>query len=542
MDAQTSKRRKNSLVLQGSILAIAALIVRLIGFFYRIPLVDILLDEGNGYYTSAFIIYTFFLMVSTYGFPAAISKMTSEKFAEKRYREAHNIFRSALFLAILLGSMFSLVLWFGSDTLAIISGGSKNSSLAIQATVPALFFFSILSVYRGYFQGMNTMVPTAISQIFEQIFNAGFSLLLAILLVKKGLAYGAAGSVLGTGIGALSALLFIMFIYSITHRKIIKKNLLKDKTNYIKKSMFRYWKQIFMVSVPIVIGTAIFNFTSVIDMFMFKRAIIFHGNTVQFAESLFGVYTTKNQLLINLPVTIAAALSMASIPSISASVIQKNIKEVRNKVESAIRATILVVIPATVGEFVMAGPIIHMLFRKGDLELATNLLQIASISIIFFGLSTVSVGLLQGLGKLRMQIWTASIALILKVIFNVLLLFVFNMNIYGAVIANNLFSIVYSLLNIYMVHRYIPLRMDFHHTIIKPLIAAIFMGITCFLMYYLLGILSVNPILATLIAIIIGIIIYSILLLKLKGISEKEIIDFPKGVKILKVLKRLRLV
>ena len=306
--------------------------------------------------------------------------------------------------------------------------------------------------------------------------------------------------------------------------------------------MFRYWKQIFMVSIPIVIGTAIFNLTSVIDMFMFKRAIIFHGNTVQYAESLFGVYTTKNQLLINLPVTIAAALSMASIPSISASVIQNNIKEVRDKIESAIRATILVVIPATIGEFVMAGPIIHMLFRKGDLELATNLLQIASISIIFFGLSTVSVGLLQGLGKLRMQIWTASIALVLKVIFNVLLLFVFNMNIYGAVIANNLFSIVYALLNIYMVHRYIPLRMDFHHTIVKPLVSAIFMGITCFLMYYLLGILSVNPILATLIAIIIGIFIYSIFLLKLKGISEKEIIDFPKGVKILKVLKRLRLI
>lgn len=542
LDAQTSRRRKNSLVLQGSILAIAALIVRLIGFFYRIPLVDILLDEGNGYYTSAFIIYTFFLMVSTYGFPAAISKMTSEKFAEKKYREAHSIFRSAFFLAIILGIVFSLVLWFGADTLAIISGGSKNSSLAIQATVPALFFFSILSVYRGYFQGMNTMVPTAVSQIFEQIFNAGFSLLLALLLVKKGLVYGAAGSVLGTGIGALSALLFLMFIYSITNKKIIRRNLKKDKSPYIKKSMFHYWKQIFMVSIPIVIGTAIFNLTSVIDMFMFKRAIIFHGNTVQYAESLFGVYAAKNQLLINLPVTIGAALSVASIPSISASVAQNNIKEVREKIHSAIRATILVVIPAAIGELVMAGPIIHMLFRTGDLALATRLLQIASISIIFFGLSTVSVGLLQGLGKLRMQIWTASIALIVKVILNVFLLYVFNLNIYGAVIANNLFSIVYALLNLYMVHRFVPVRIDFYHTIAKPLISAIFMGITCYILYYLLGILSVNGTLATLIAILISIFVYSIILLKLKGLSEKEIIDFPKGLKILKFLKKLRLI
>lgn len=541
MDAQTSKRRKNSLVLQGSILAIAALIVRIIGFFYRIPLVDILLDEGNGYYTSAFIIYTFFLMVSTYGFPAAISKMTSEKFAEKKYKEAHSIFRSALYLAIILGIIFSLILWFGAKQLAVLSGGSIDSSLAIQATVPALFFFSILSVYRGYFQGMNTMVPTAISQIFEQIFNAGFSLLLAIFLVKKGLVYGAAGSVLGTGIGALSALVFIMFIYGIAHKKIIRKNIRKDKTVYKKQHIFKYWKQIFMVSIPIVIGTAILNFTSVVDMFMFKRAIIFHGGTVKYAESLFGIYTTKNQLLITLPVTIAAALSIASIPSISTSLIQNNIKDVRDKIDSAIRATMLVVIPATIGEFVMAGPIIHMLFRKGDLELATKLLQVGAISIVFFGLSTVSVGLLQGLGKLKMQIWTSSFALLLKIIFNIVLLFVFNLNIYGAVIANNLFSIVYAFLNLYVVNRYIPLRLDIQRTIIKPLIAAIFMGITCYIMYFLIGILSGNETVATLISIIISMIVYAVILLKLKAINEKEIIDFPKGYKILKILKKLKL-
>ncbi|PKM50680.1 MAG: hypothetical protein CVV02_10370 [Firmicutes bacterium HGW-Firmicutes-7] len=535
------KRRKNSLVLQGSILAAAAIIVRIIGFFYRIPLNNILTDEGNSYYSTAFIIYTFFLMISTYGFPIALSKLISERMVEKKIKEVQVIFKSALSLALILGIIFSVILWFGADALAIYSGGSIKAALAIRATAPALLIFSVLSVYRGYFQGMNTMVPTALSQILEQIFNAGFSLLLAIILVKKGYEYGAAGGEIGTGIGALAALILLMFVYKVTNRKIISKKILKDKSNFEKKSLFFYWKLILMVSIPIVIGTAILNFASVVDMFMFKRAVVFHGLGELEAEKLFGLYATKNQLLINLPVTIAASLAMASIPSISAAVVNGSIENIRTKIDAAIRGTILVVLPAAVGEFVLAEPIINMLFTGENLELAAKLLQISAISIVFFGLSTVSVGILQGLGKLKMQIWTSSIALIIKIVFNVILLFVFNLNIYGAVIANIMFSFIYATLNIYIINRYVPIKINMKRSVIIPIAAATLMGVTCYISYNALGIISASNTLATLISIIISIFVYCFILLKLKGITEKEIIDFPKGQKILRLLKRLKM-
>lgn len=538
----TSKRRKNSLVLQGSILAVAALIVRMIGFFYRIPLNNILTDEGNNYYSSAFIIYTFFLMISTYGFPIAISKLVSERLAEKKFKEVQAIFKSALSLGLILGILFSIILWFGADTLAVIGGDHPKAALAIKATAPALLIFSVLSVFRGYFQGMNTMVPTAISQILEQIFNAAFSLILASVLVKKGLEYGAAGGELGTGIGALSALLLLLFVYKLARRKIFKKNLKKDISNFKKKNIFFYWKLILTVSIPIIIGTAILNFASIVDMVMFKKAIVFHGGVVLDATKLFGLYTTKNQLLINLPVTIAASLAMASIPSISAAVVNGNTDDIRNKIEAAIRGTILIVIPAAVGEFVLAKPIIDMLFTGGNLDLAAKLLQVAALSIVFFGLSTVSVGILQGLGKLKIQIWTSSLALLLKVLLNIVLLFVFNLNVYGAVIANIIFSAVYAGLNLYVINKHIPLKLDLQRTVLIPITAAALMGVTCYISYYLIGILSGSNTAATLISIIISMLVYIIILLKLKGITEKEIVDFPKGYKILKLLKKLKMI
>lgn len=541
MDANIRKRRKNSIVLQGTILAVAALVVKVIGFFYRIPLANLLTDEGSGYYSSAYTIYAFFLMLSTYGFPAAISKITAERLAEKKYKEAHNIFNSALLLGLFLGIVFSSILWFGADKLAILAN-SPNSALAIKATAPALLIFSVLSIFRGYFQGMNTMVPTAVSQIIEQGFNAIFSIILAAILIDKGLEYGAAGGELGTAIGALAALVFLILIYLITKNRIINKNLLRDKSKTIKRSFISYWKIILMVSVPMVIGTAIINFTSVVDMFMFKNALIFNGFQVLEADKLFGIYTMKHQMLITLPVTIASALAMASIPSISVSVIQGDVKEIRKKIDAAIRATILVVIPAAIGEFVLAGPIINLLFSGEQLDLAAKLLQIGAISIVFFGISTVSLGIMQGLGKLRMQIYTSGIALIVKIIFNLLLLYIFNFHIYGAVIANTLFALASAVLNLIVINHYVPLKLDIKRTLIVPIVSAGVMGVVCFAVYYLSGLVINSNAIKTILSILISVISYGIILLKLKGITEQEIIDFPKGYKILTILKKLKLI
>lgn len=231
MLSDKNRRRASSVVLQGSILAAAALISRVIGFLYKIPLANILTDEGNGYYANAATIYSFFLVLSTFSFPIAISKLIAEKNATKQYHESQVIFKSAIMLAVFLSIICSLLVWFVSEFLAQLMGTDKNI-MPIRAVIPSLLFFSVLAVIRGYFQGMNYMMPTAISQIIEQMFNLTFSLLLASIMIPLGVEYAAVGGTLGTGIGALAALLLMIFIY-LSYEK---KNLVLNDTINIQRT------------------------------------------------------------------------------------------------------------------------------------------------------------------------------------------------------------------------------------------------------------------------------------------------------------------
>ena len=330
-----------------------------------------LTDEGVGYYSNSYVIYMFFLMISSYGFPAAISKLTAAMLAEKKYKEAHTLFKSGLFLSLVLGVGFACIMWFWSDALANYIGTPK-STYAIQALAPALLIFSVMSVIRGYFQGMNTMVPTALSQIVEQIFNAAFSLIMAGIFIKKGLEYGAAGGTLGTGIGALSGLLFLILIYRFSKEYILRR-VKKDQSKGMANSMPYYWKVIIFTSIPMIIGTVIINFTGLVDMVMIQKALLIKGFTSTDTATMYGIYEMKHKILITLPVTIAAALATASIPSITTSIVQKNKIEVRKKIDMALRFTLIIVVPAAVGEFVLAEPIIHLLFGTDHIEIAARL-------------------------------------------------------------------------------------------------------------------------------------------------------------------------
>lgn len=533
--------RKNSLVVQGSILAAAFMIVKLIGFFYRIPLANLLGDEGSGYYSWAFQIYTFFLMVSTYGFPVAIAKLTAEKYSENKYKEAQVIFKAAMSLAFFIGLIFSAVLWFGAQPLAFYSGFPK-SVYSIKALVPALFCFSLLAVLRGYFQGMNTMVPTAISQVIEQIFNVTFSLILAAVLVHKGVEYGAAGSTIGTGIGALSALLFLAFIYRAARRKIIRKNLSFDHHTYQKKSIFHYWKIILWLAFPIMLSSIIINFMGILDSFMIQKSYIFSGHTPKEAAQFFGLYAMKNQLLLGLAITVAAALSTASIPGLAASVIKGDKLAVQHKITTALRVTLLTGIPATVGIFVLAGPILTMLFGGPHIEMATLLLQFTSLTIVFYGISTVCIGLIQGLGRLKQQIIIALICLVVKVVTNALFMFVFDFQLYGMILSNTIYGLLNAYLSIRVVSSYMPIKLNLQKAFVLPTIASLLMGIICYIMYNVIGGISGSNTLATIMAILISLLVFGITLLKLKGISEEEIRSFPKGHIIMRYLRRFGLI
>jgi stage V sporulation protein B len=539
--SQGKSKTKNNLIMQGSILAIASIVVRLIGFLYRIPLVNIIGDSGMGYYGTAFDIYSYLLIISSYGFPAAISKIVSGKLAQKKYKEAHNIFKSALLLCTIIGIISSTLLWFGSN---IILDGNiihPKSIYAIKSLAPTLLIFSIMAVFRGYFQGMNTMVPTAISQVFEQIFNAIFSIVLALFLVGKGIEYGACGGTMGTGIGAFFGLVILIVIYLMA-RKVIISKVEKDNKSKGHKRIFSYWKLILMTSVPIVIGSAVYQAASLVDLFMVQNALFLKGYNYDKIISMYGILTGKYRIIITLPVSIASALAVASIPSITRSVIKNNFDEARNKIELALRTILLISLPSFVGVFVLAKPILFLLFGNTNLEIASLLLKIGSISIIFFGISTISIGILQGLGHFKVPVINSIFSVLIKISFNFILIYVFDTNLYGAVITNILFALSAAILNVRAINKHIKIGVNFKKTIIVPSISSIVMGISVLSMYKLIYMLGGINSIALLSAIIIGMLVYFVLLFKLHGLSKEELLSFPKGYKVVNILEKLRLV
>ncbi|GMQ63435.1 putative polysaccharide biosynthesis protein [Vallitalea maricola] len=539
MNSLKQKRKGRNLAVQGAILASAGIIVRLIGFAYRIPLVNTIGEEGIGCYSKAFDIYSFGLIISSYGLPSAVSKLVSARMAVKKYKEAHKIFISALFIALLIGLISASIMFFGSSLLADLVY-SEKSQYAIKALSPTLLIFSIMAVLRGYFQGMNTMIPTAISQVIEQIFNAIFSIVLASILFTRGYEWGAAGGTLGTGIGAFAGLLTLIGIYFMS-RKLFLKRVRKDSNSDSSITHFSFGKLVVMTSVPIIIGSATFHFTNLVDMFMFNDALRFHNYTQEMSDTLYGILNGKYKIIITLPVSIASALAAATIPSITTSIVLKDKKQIKRKINMAIRFTMFIAIPSCVGIFILSEPIIRMLFGISNLEKASLLLKIGSISVVFFALSTISIGVLQGMDRLRVPVISAVKSLLIKVVFNVILLYAFDTNLIGAVVTNIIFAFSSAFFNMRAIKKYTRMKFDIKKTYIIPTISALVMGLSCNIVYTLFGAMRIGNTISTLISILVGACVYLILLIKLKGLDKEELYSLPKGESLIRLLTKMRL-
>ena len=211
-------KRKSNFIIQGSILAIAGILVRIIGLVYRIWLNKILDNSGMSAYSTAYDVYSLFLLISSLSLPLAVSKIISSRMAKKQVRNAYRAFVGAMMLALVIGVIVGTGVYFGADRLAK-AWKFPSASIAIKVLAPTLFVMCILGVFRGFFQGLGTMIPTAVSQILEQIVNAVVSIIAAKALFKAGekvgetAAYSAAGGTLGTACGAVAALILVIFVY-----------------------------------------------------------------------------------------------------------------------------------------------------------------------------------------------------------------------------------------------------------------------------------------------------------------------------------------
>ncbi len=545
------KRRPGSgvnFLIQGSILAVAGIIVRLIGMVYRIPLARKIGDNGNGYYNAAYSIYSILLIMSSYSLPTAVSKMVSARLAKGEYRTSTRIFRAAMFYATIAGMAGFCALWFGADYFASQIIRMPYSSYALKALAPTIWIMAYLGVLRGYFQGHSTMIPTAVSQVFEQVVNAIVSIVAASMLFDVGVksnlvfhdteysyAFGAAGGAIGTGAGAVTALVFFMLL-ALAYRPTMRKKARRDRG--AKVESYRGISQaLFATIIPIIISSAIYNISNVVDNSLFGHVMEKLGES-NLTASQWGVYMGRYHLLFNIPVAIANSLSSSLIPTLSRAMTERNRRQVHARIATAIRFSMIIAIPSAVGLTVLAEPVSDLLFSGMDNTMLIKMMAVGSSAVVFFSLSTVSNAILQGINRMNMPIINSAISLAIHIGVLYVMLKFFHMGIYSVVYANILFAALVCLLNAISIARYVKYRQELLKTFLIPALASAAMGGAAWGTYQLC-IKAGNNSVSTAAAIMVAVIVYFVLLILFKGIDEQELKKIPGGTKLVKVAKIL---
>ncbi|MEE1315502.1 MAG: polysaccharide biosynthesis protein [Faecalimonas sp.] len=547
-----NKRKKNSsFLMQGVILAVAGIITRLIGIAYRIPVNNILGDEGQGFYGCAFSIYNIALLLTSYSLPLAVSKLVSARVAKKEYKNASRIFRSALIFAVIVGALVGTVVFVFADFIAGEIMSLRLSAYALRVLAPCLFVVAVMGVVRGFFQGMGTMVPTACSQIVEQIVNAIISILGASYLLEMGkkaaesktdpslpFAYGAAGGTMGTLLGAFAGLLFLGLVLAIFYpsfRRRSAKDITKNTEGY--GDIYRI---LLLTIAPVILSTAIYNISETLDQGIFSNIMVAQGSSEKETAELLGMFTGKYNTLINIPLAVANAVGAALIPSLTATIETGTKKEIYAKINTVLRFVMMIAVPCAVGFVVMAEPILDLLY-SGNIAIPARMLQLGAITVIFYCLSTVSNAILQGVNKMSTPVKHGAISLLVHLLGVYVMLIVFHWGIYAIVVGNIIFSLCMCLLNARALRRAIGYRQDLTVTFLTPIKASLIMGLVTFALYVLLQLLIPKEV-ATLLSLFCALLVYAICMLKYGAISADEILALPMGGKIYTFLVKTHLI
>ena len=548
-----SKKDSNFLV-QGSILAAASIVSRIIGLLYRLPMTDIIGDTGNNFYSCAFEIYNIMLIISSYSLPLAVSKLVSARMAKGERTATYQILKGALVFASVAGVLVACIVYFGAEFFTSMLQ-TPLSIYALQILAPVLIVVAILGVLRGFFQGLGNMVPSAISQIIEQIVNAIVSIWAAYVLFqygskigqvlgnpdRYGAAYGAAGGTLGTNLGAVSALLFMLVVFYLYMRTFKKK--MKRERN-VQVDSFAYTMRILVITIiPVLLSSTIYNISGIIDQGLFKNIATVQGYSVNEIDVWWGVFSGKYKVLINVPISIASAMAASSVPSLSAAFAAGEKESVNNQINAAIRFIMVIAMPCCVGLAVLAKPIFTLLFPGtiSSLDSAATMMWVGAIAVVFYSLSTLTNGLLQGIDQLKIPVKNAAIALVAHIILLVVLMLFFRLNIYAVVIANAFFALLVCVLNAIALQRYAGYKQEFQKTFIIPALAALGMGAIAYGVYALSFYVSKNNLVSIIISIAFAVVVYAVALLLLKGLTEEEIRKFPKGYMLIEIAKKFHL-
>lgn len=540
----TKSSESGNFLVQGSILAVAGIIVRFIGLLYKVPITRALGDDGIGYFNTAHEIYNVGLILSSYSLPLAISKLIAARRVKKQYQDVNRVFFCGLIFGMIAGGIMTLILLLGADWITTHIFNSPSSALPLKVMAPTIFVFSVMGVFRGYFQGHGNMIPTSVSQIIEQLVNAIVAITASYAFMswfstkENPASYGAAGATLGTLIGALAAfsvLAFAMWGYRRHHPRLLTRPQELPEETYQQ-----IYKALFLTLTPIILSQFVYQLSGVVDNSMF--GLIMGGKGLDEKErlALLGIYSGKYRLLSNVPVAIASSLGTSMIPSIVRSRTMKRSSEVKYKIRLTIKFNMLIAIPCAVGMGVLAGPIMQLLFRDSR-ELPAVLMMMGAPAVVFFSLSTVTNSVLQGIDLMRKSVTHSAISLVIHAALVYVMLSVLNWGVYGLVIGNVTFALLVCILNWISIGKTLRYKQEVRTTFLMPLLAALIMGAVTYGAYAVVHHLTGSNTLALVISVFLAMAVYGILVILLRAVTEEELKDMPFGGRILRLCKAVKL-
>ncbi len=539
-----TEQRKNNFIIQGSILAIAGIVSRIIGMLFRIPMLSIIGEDGMGVYSTAYSVYNILLMISAYSLPQAVSKLISAKNAQKQYRNVRQIFWMSLFFGAFLGFIAAVVMTAGAEFFAGKVMKMPEAVYAIRSLAPTVFIMGVLGVMRGFFQGHGTMVPTAVSQILEQVLHVAISLLAGYALFQKGVAqdagngnyfasaYGAQGATYGVLAGAAAALLFLIFIYILFRKTFVTR--IRKNRDEVLDAPSKTLKAIVFTAFPVLLSAALSNLGTLLDQTVYAQYV------VSDYRAIWGVYSSKYMVLINVPIAIATAMSSSTMPMISGHVARGEHEAAREKANAAFRFILLIALPASAGLGVLGKPCFDLLFRSTDNTLAGQMMMYGSSAVLTFCFSTLSVGVLQGNNNFWVPIWNTLKALALHLPLLAFSLWVLEWDIIGVVVNHVLLSLMICVLNLLSLRDKLNYRMEFKRIIPRVVFCSVFMGAVSFFLYRLLRGHMGNT-LSLLLTIAAAVIVYFVSILLTGAVTRAELEDMPQGRKIIRVADKLHL-
>lgn len=514
---------EKSFVKGAFVLAIAGVLSKILGAFYRIPFARIVGDEGVGIYNLAYPLYTLLLALSTAGIPLAVSKLIAECEEREEYATSRRIFRLALMVLTIIGISAAMALFVNADFVAENILKDKRASLCLKAIAPAMIFTCLMAVFRGYFQGLQQMVPTAVSQVIEQFVRVGTIFAALYILTPYGIEVVVGGASLGAAVGGCAAFIFLfgtMFWY----RKKFPSSEGKTPAKIEKNSAIIH--KVLYLAIPISIGALVLPVMQAIDAVMVLRRLEAAGFGHKEAVSLYGHLSGYAGPIINLPFIITTALSASLVPAIAEAMAAGRREEVSNNYRSAMLIAIIIVLPATVGLMTLATPICQLLYAQSAAGVA---LFWAAPTVLVVGLYQTSAGTLQGLGKVMIPMQALIIGAIVKIILTYYLTAMPILNIRGAALGTVIGFAVAAIYNVYHVSQNIGKEwFHFNDHLFKPLASVCSMGIIVVIGYKLMFTLSKSNGVATLLAIALGGGVYFIVLLAIGGIHTEEIRKLPK--------------